>query len=158
MLKKLKENYDKLLKSEKFEKKGFLCGAFIMCKPEDLKNEEWQIDFYDAKKKEMITYCLNKEIKVEKSKAFKNEYEINKLEINDVRFELDKALEISSKMLSKYNDSASKIIVVLQKIEDLVWNVTYITTNFSIFNVKIDAQDGNLLSENYSSLLDFKKN
>jgi len=158
MLKKLKESYNKLLKSEKFEKKGFLCGAFIMCKPEDLKNEEWQIDFYDAKKKEMITYCLNKEIKVEKSKAFKNEYEINKLEINDVRFELDKALEISSKMLSKYNDSASKIIVVLQKIEDLVWNVTYITTNFSIFNVKIDAQDGNLLSENYSSLLDFKKN
>ena len=158
MLKKLKESYNKLLKSEKFEKKGFLCGAYIMCKPEDLKNEEWQIDFYDAKKKEMITYCLNKEIKVEKSKAFKNEYEINKLEINDVRFELDKALEISSKMLSKYNDSASKIIVVLQKIEDLVWNVTYITTNFSIFNVKIDAQDGNLLSENYSSLLDFKKN
>ena len=158
MLKKLKENYDKLLKSEKFEKRGFLCGAFIMCKPEDLKNEEWQIDLYDAKKKEMITYSLNKEIKVEKSKAFKNEYEIKRLEINDVNFDLDKALEISSKMLSKYNTGASKIIVVLQKIEDLVWNVTYITTNFGMLNVKIDAQDGKLLSENYSSLLDFKRN
>src|SRR3989338_10711743 len=113
MLKKLKESYDKLLKSEKFEKNGFLCGAFIMCKPEDLKNEEWQIDFYDSKKKEMITYSLNKDVKVEKSKAFKNEYEIKKLEINDVKFDLDKALEIGSKILSKHNAGASKIIVVL---------------------------------------------
>lgn len=157
MLDKLKRSYKNILKSDKFEKKGFLCGAFIMCEPKDLKDKNWQIDFYDSKKDEMITYSINGGINVEKSKAFTKDYDIKELNIDDVKVSLDDALKKGDEMLKNHNDRAAKIIVILQVLDKLIWNVTYMTNNFNVLNVKVDAVDGKIIGENFGSMLQFKK-
>lgn len=157
MLNKLKESYDKLLKSDKFENKGFLCGAFIMCQLEQLKDKNWQIDFYDKEKDEMIAYIMNGDINVEKSQAFTKDYDIKELKIDDVKISLDDALKKGEERLKKHNDGATKIIVILQDIKKLMWNITYMTTNFNILNVKVDAKNGDVIGENFGSMLQFKK-
>ncbi len=47
MLNQMRKDYERLLHSKVFEKCGFLCGLFVMANPEDIKNAEWQFDFYD---------------------------------------------------------------------------------------------------------------
>ena len=155
----LNKEYKRLLESKEFNKKGFLCSAFIMCDYKELKNSVWQFDFFDSKENRITSYLMEKEIKnADKLEVFKEESAaIEELNLSEVKISITKSLEIANKTLEKTKETPTKTIIILQNISKPLWNVSFVTTSFNLVNTKINAVDGSILDHNSSSLLSFKK-
>ena len=67
-------------------------------------------------------------------------------------------LLISDLRKEKYpGDFPNKIIVVLQKFKNnMIWNVTCLTTTLKILNVKFDAKGGNVLEDKIENVFSLK--
>ena len=159
MLNQMRKDYERLLHSKVFEKCGFLCGLFVMASPEDIKNAEWQFDFYDEKKERMTSYLVNDEIRlVEKNaEVFKNgSLEIERLDLDEVMVGVEEALKRAEVVLKEKGLSVSKVVITLQKSKEIFWNVSFLTTSFNLLNVRLSGRDGSLLEESVVSLMDFR--
>jgi hypothetical protein len=96
---------------------------------------------------------------IEDQKVFKKEESnVNKLELNDVKVELEEALKTANKVRSeKYKVDYSKIIVLLQRLDvGQIWNITYITNTLSTLNIKLSCDSGDVLSEELIPLTNYK--
>ena len=155
----IKESYDRLLNSKEFKNEGFLCSVFLMTNAVDLEKSNWQIDFYEEKSQKIISYTMDKTIKVEpKAEVFKEENkEIEKLDLTEIKVDLHESITKSKMLLNKYKEEPTTIIIVLQKQGQTIWNISYVTKKFNLLNVKIDAITGVILEEKLASLLSFKK-
>ncbi len=157
MLDNPKSSYKKLLASKEFKQTGFLCSIFVMASPEELKNEEWQFDFYDEKKDKMTSYTVGEEVKIVDTEAdiFKEENTIMKaLTLDEVQVSFDKALEKARSFLE--NETENRIIIVLQKEKVIFWNISLLTTTFNLLNIRMNAISGEILETKKISLLSFK--
>ena len=159
MLNKCKEDYEKIINSKKFNKKLFLVNLFLMCPPKDIKNLKFQLDFYNPEKDTLTSYIVNGNIReTENEKIFKEDkQELEELTLEEIKFDFDNTIKICNEILKKYHETPDKIIILLQKIKTPVWNISYITGTFNLINIKIDAISGEIMEENKSSLLSFKK-
>lgn len=155
----IKESYDRLIKSKEFKKQGYLCGIFMMSELENIDDQDWEIDFYDKKSGKITSYSTGNDIRtLSKEKPFAEDKEaIEEINLEDVKISYEKAIEIGKNALERRNEEATKIIVILQKIKDTIWNITFITKKLNILNIKMDAVKGNILKEEIVSLLSFKK-
>ena len=128
-----------------------------MCNLKEVKESTWQLDYYNPKTKKISSKRIDNST-AEGQESFKDpKTEIQELDLNKVNVEFREALETAKAELSKYPDSATKIICILQTLEDIpTWNISFITSNFFLHNTKIDATSGNVIKTNYSSLLSFK--
>ena len=159
MLTSVKESYDRLLKSKEFSKEGYLCSLFLVSDIKDLKNSNWQIDFYNKDSDTITSYIMSENIESSpKSEVFKEENsEIEELNIKDVKITFKNAVKKAEEILKKYNEEAVKIIVVLQKQKESIWNISYLTSKFNLINIKINTKDGKLIDEKIISILSFEK-
>ncbi len=113
----------------------------------------WRADFYANREHKIYTYTKVKEkMQITKDDIFQKEKKpLERLDIRDVRIPPETAVETAAV-------EKDKAIIILQVIDGAtVWNVTILTPQFSVVNVKVDAQSGEVLSRNESSLLSFKK-
>lgn len=156
----VKESYAKLKSSNEFKNnQGYLCSFFIMSPIKELKNQSWQIDFYSKKDDKITSYIVSDDIKLENdnAKIFKDEKtQIHKLKMENIKTGINEILDKSEKIVKKYNETPAKIIIVLQKLDKTLWNISYITETFNLINIKIDAETGELVEENKTSILSFK--
>ena len=155
----IKQAYSKLESSKKFKKEGYLCSFFIMSPIKELENQAWQIDFYSEKDDKMTSYIVSEDIKVENdnSKIFKDDKDkIHELKLDAIKTNIKEILKETNELVKKYYETPAKIIIVLQKLDETIWNISYITETFNLINIKIDASTGKKISENRSSLLSFK--
>ena len=155
-----KESLKKLENSKEFKefmKKNenvFLCNGFVI-----LENGvgDWQIDFYDDLNDKLMSFTLKGKIMKRESEAFKNEkIKISELDAEKVKIELKNALDnIKELMDKKYsNESVTKTIVILQNYKKKnIWNITHITTSFKTLNVKLNAENGKIISEDLKSVI-----
>ena len=144
----LVQNLNKLEESDEFKEfiknhpKAFLCACFFL-------DGNWKIDYFCDEK--ITTFNLGSDIMVEETnEILKGEDKIRKLDVEKVNIEMDKAIEIADGVLGKKypNESANKKIVILQNIKmKIVWNITYLTSGFNIFNIRIDAKNGDIVEE-----------
>jgi len=155
----LKKEYKRLVNSKEFKHKGFLSGAFIMSDIKSLDKSKWQIDFYNKKENKITTYLMDEKIEVtDNSEVFKEENaEIKELDIEEIKENLEEALKLGKEFLEKEKETPIKVVIILQKEDSAVWNLSYITEKFNLINIKIDAVDGKLLKETTAPLLSFKK-
>lgn len=130
---------------------SFLSSVFIL-------DNNLQFDFYNKETDKITSFILkNKEITSEESKVFRDkDSDIKELKLDRVKIEIKKVRSILSKTLEKYNQRERKEIIILQSQENPLWNVSYITTEFKLLNMKIDATSGEILSEKIESVLNFK--
>ena len=161
----LRESYDKLLENEVFKgwkskegKDSYLCSCFVM-KGENMVHsdlEEWQFGFFSDGK--IVGFVVGDGVKMQEADtAFKKENdEVLKLDLDNVKFRLDKALVKGEKEV-KQGRVTKKIIILQNWTGDVVWNLSFITDVFEVVNVKIDAVDGKILSKQKNSLLQFRK-
>ncbi|MBS3152069.1 hypothetical protein J4230_01525 [Candidatus Woesearchaeota archaeon] len=155
----IKESYEKLLASKEFKHKGFLCGAFLICDIEDINNTEWQIDFYNTESDTITTYLVSKKIEItDNSKILKKEdVKIEKLNINEIKTSFEDIKNKIENILNKYKETAAKITVILQKQKIPMWNIIYITKKFNILNIKINAENGEVIEEKTVPLVSFER-
>ena len=145
----------------KTHKDYFLSNVFIMLEG----NEEIgdvQFGFCDKKGDKITSFIFNKEFKEKfEDDLFKRpEAKVSKVNIEDVKVEVLDALEIANKSNEKYypTEFATKKILILQNIDGIQWNITFITKTFNMINFKIDAIKGLLLTHEKKSLLQLGSN
>lgn len=140
-------------------KDAYLTHAFTLV--DELNLDVWQIGFYDAKKDVITTFIVHKgqiEAMPETEKVFKEEDRtIKPLEPSKAKITFNKVREISDDLQKKEYKSSQpfKKIFILQNLEQWgqVWNVTFITTDFKTLNMKINAEDGKVLSHKLISII-----
>ncbi len=166
MLTKLKESIKKLESSKTFKdyKKtnpdAYLTSTFLMA--ENLE-EDWQLDYYSIKSKKITSFVIKDKIKsMPETKPFQEkETIIEKLDIDKIKIDFKKVLEIADKLKKeKYkNETLTKKIIVLQNLKEFgqIWNLTFLTSSFKTLNIKINASSGKILKENLASLITFTK-
>jgi len=159
MYKTPQQAYKELVKSNDFNIKGFLSSFFINSTPENFKKEDWQIHFYNSDSDKLTTYVVGEKILVlGESEVFKdNKDPIEELNLDKVKITLEYAIKKGELILKDNNETPTKIIIMLQKQVIPLWNITYVTEKFNMINIKINAENGELILNNTISLLSFGK-
>jgi hypothetical protein len=99
MLSTLKESLEKIKKSEEFGKwkkrhpKSYFCSAFL--------DKIWQLDFYDPSTDRISSFRSNETIEIqEEEKIFRKEKkEIKKLNLDEIKIDLDFATKIIKRII-----------------------------------------------------------
>ena len=154
------EEYKHLIEDKKFKswydkyKDSYLCSVFIL--KDEEKSSGWQFDYYLPKKNRMTTFIVGKDIKMMKDqKIFSKSDKIDKINLENVKFSFDNVVKL---VKPKYKDkNFVKEIIIIQSLDSkLLWNVSLVTTDLYLINIKVDAVNGKILEETSSSLLQFK--
>lgn len=161
VLKKLEESKD-FREWHKKNKNTYLSYVFKI--PQEMGINDWQIGFYDKKRDKITTFVIdgnNISIRAGEEIFKKEDMKVNEIQINKVKLTFDTAIEKASQFQQKNfpKDKSIKIIAILQNIHQFgnIWNITYITESFNTLNMKIDAENGNVLEHNLSSVFSFRK-
>ena len=149
--------YNKLINSKVFKdwklnNKNYYLSSYVLI------NEIPQFDFYNPKTDKITSFIINKEIKIKKDQnIFKSSKEkIKELKLDKINITLKQAEEIINNLEKYKHETFNKKIIILQNIKTTLWNISLITSTFNILNIKINAIDGNIISESYESLLNFE--
>jgi len=153
----------------------YLAHAFTII---DKIQQDWQTGYYSRTKDKVVVFMIGKETQSRKSagmpkekllsitrsqeeEVFKKPGErVKKLDLKKVKINLEKAIDISEKLLKKKYPAeiVTKTIVILQHLETELYNLTLVTKSLNIINIKIDANNGKVLHESRQSILGLKKN
>jgi hypothetical protein len=126
--------------------------------------DDWQLGYY-SKETDKITVFDNpvdgNVTMMPPQEAFKEKNYIEQLDISKVKVSKDQALKTVDKVVKEnYNaESLSKMIMLLQNLPEhgQIWNITIVTTTFSVLNIKIDAATGDVIKHSKESLIGWKK-
>lgn len=127
-------------------KDSYLVSCFLM-------NKEWRIDFYSPKEHKMITFFKqNGKLQNQKDEIFQKEQKpLEELNLNRVKVHYLEALEKVSV------EGGDKSIIILQMIEGIpTWNITILTPEFKVYNLKVNAENGEIISEEEENIMNFK--
>jgi hypothetical protein len=158
ILKRLEESKEYQEWEEK-NKESFLAHIFKML--DDMNIDDWQIGFYN-KDDTMTTFILTPQgIKIASTDSIfkKPDVKIKQLDKEKIKIDITEALQTAEKIqTTEYkNESPSKIITILQKIDiGQIYNITYVTQSFKVLNFKVDSSTGKLLKKSLKSIMDFK--
>ena len=128
-------------------KDAYLVSCFLM-------NKEWRVDFYSANDHKMLTYFKqNGKLQKQIDEIFQKERKpLQELDLNKVKIHYLQALE------KVRVDSSEKSIIILQVIDGVtVWNITILTPEFKIYNLKVNAENGETISEEEENIMNYKK-
>ena len=140
------EDVQALIKEIGNVKGAYLVSCFLM-------NKEWRIDYYSPKEHKMITYFKqNVKLKQQKDEIFqKKQKKLKKLSLEKVKIHYLEALE-------KVSVNSDKSIIILQVIDGvIVWNITILTSEFKVYNLKVNAENGKTISEDEENIMNYKK-
>ncbi|MFC2134548.1 hypothetical protein ACFLTH_08020 [Bacteroidota bacterium] len=156
-IKKLEESKEfKEFKKENPE--FYLAHAFTII---DKIQTDWQIGYFGNKHEKVVVFMVGKEISqsAEEEVFKKPEDRVKKLDMNNVKIDLEKAFEICEKLLEeKYKgEIINKTIAILQNLETELYNITLVCQSMNLINVKIDANNEKILHESRESIMGLKK-
>ena len=153
VLEKVKES--KVFKEFHEEHKGYYLTHFfsMIAKGEQ---SPWQVGFYSKKSDKIVVFELDKEvIKHEEEDVFKKQKTVKELKLKDI-MPFEEAIE-KAEAYRKANHSAEieqQKICILQNIGlGTVWNITIISMQFNMLNLKMRASDGHILKHSFDSIL-----
>ena len=127
-------------------KNAYLVSCFLM-------NKEWRIDYYSPKEHKIITFFKqNGKIQSQKDEIFQKEQKpLEELKLEKVKIHYLEAFD-------KISVNADSFITILQVIDHVtVWNITVLTQEFKVYNLKINAENGETMSEEEEDIMNFKK-
>ncbi|MBS3168181.1 hypothetical protein J4216_03595 [Candidatus Woesearchaeota archaeon] len=159
MLNKLKQELQRLKSSNIFQNKGFLAGCFLMSEIKNFQSIPWQLDFYIEETNRMTAYLMNQEIEIiDNSEVFKKEeMKIEELNLDEIKTEFTEAKELAEDVLLKHKEIPLKLTIILQKQNVPIWNFIYITKNFNLLNIKINALNSKIIEDKFVSLISFER-
>ena len=152
----IKDIAQKVLDSSAFDswnnKDNYLVSCFFM-------NSVWSVDFYSKKTKKVTSFLVEDEVKLsDEDKVFqREENDLEELKLDEVKVSLDSVLDIISSIKEKESGSeVQQKIVILQKIKFPLWNVTLILKDFNLFNIKVNATNGEVIEKELAPVFNFR--
>jgi hypothetical protein len=130
---------------------------------DEAHGDDWQIGYYSKKTDKVTVFdCSDDALKMmPPQEAFKEKNYIEPLDISKVKTSRKDAVEIADDVLKEYyrSESVIKMIILLQNLPEFgqIWNMTVVTSSFSVINIKINAQDSTVIKHSKESLLGWKK-
>ncbi|MBU1198544.1 MAG: hypothetical protein KKF46_02475 [Nanoarchaeota archaeon] len=137
----------------------YLVHCFTMF-DEGERKHKWELGYYSQKTDKMVVFETDPKVNMKpEEEAFKKEGTVKKLEISKVKISPSSALEISTGLVkNKYPAQLiTKRIVILQNLDKQVYNITLISANFSILNIRIDSSTGEVLQDNIQNIMSLGK-
>ncbi len=140
-------------------KHAYLVHAVVI---EDEANKDtWNIGFFDEKADKITTFIVRNshvEGMPETESAFKEEgKKISELEIDKVNVDFDKAQKIADEIQNKNyaRSKPFKKVFILQNLDKFgnIWNITFITIDFKTINIKINAEDGEVVEHKIVNII-----
>ncbi|MGV8141545.1 MAG: hypothetical protein ACP5NW_03845, partial [Candidatus Woesearchaeota archaeon] len=126
----------------------YLVHVFRIIDNDNLGN--WQIGYYSKDTDKIVVFEYNNDLVMMHAPedALKKEEYINRLDLGALKIREDDVLRICEDTLKdEYpKEIANKRIILLQNLPEFgqVWNITIVTLAFSIINVKVGADSGNV--------------
>ena len=162
----LLDAYEKLESSEIFlewrmeNEESYLVHFFTMVDSNDVA-QDWQVGYYNPNKDMVVTFIVGQEeITMNPQTEVFNEHKgIKSFDINLVKINVDQAKDIAKRVQQKKYSAhlPLKTIFLLQNVEEgQVWNVTHITQSFKTLNIKIDCENGDIVSNQLVEIFNFK--
>lgn len=160
-LKKLKESRE-FKDWAKKNKDTFFSYAFKMI--ENGKSSQWQLGFYRRATDRITTFIVDEsliEIKDDDEIFKKPDTEVKQIDMEKAKLPFKEALEKAGEFQKKEypKELVSKTIAILQNLEEhgTVWNITYLTQSLKTLNMKINPENGKVITHNLDSLMSFVK-
>ena len=164
----LKQALEKLKESKEFKdwnKKNsdnFLSYAF---KNLEGNNESpWQFGFYHSTTDKMTTFITDQgsiEMQKEEEIFKKPDMKVKPLETVKAKIPFKDILKKAEKFRKEEypKELVSKTIAILQNLEEYgdIWNMTYVMHSFKTLNMKVNPENGKIISHNLESLMNFIK-
>ncbi len=155
---KLSQIMDSLEKSKEYNEWKKSNASFYLCHVFFMTGHDYQVGFFSPETDTMVTFDVDESnvIKSPESEVFKEAEKVKALDLNKVKIDIDRAMEIAEEAREKdyKNEKKNKHIVILQNIKQgLLYNITFLTESFKTLNIKIDATNGSIISHNISSLI-----
>ena len=150
----LKKAFKKVSEKPEFKsQKGYLSHACFI--EEKNKDNSWEFGIFNPETKK-ITVFESEPYKVrEPDDALTEKDVVEELNFDLVKISYPKALEIANAEAIKKNAKLiQKKIIILQKDKNLIWNITFLTADFNLMNIKVDAVSGEVLSVDFHNLYD----
>lgn len=165
MVSDLKKEIEKVKESKEYKdfisknKKSYLATCFLFY--ENIKDAVWQIDYYNPEEDNMVIFLCKKELEFKGPEKIvkKKKDKITELDLKKVKLDFEKVMvKIEQFKTKKYKDEIpNKTIVILQSSKkNPIWNISFLTTNSNILNIKLDASNGKILEHKLNSILKFK--
>lgn len=153
------ENIEEFKTYKEKNPEAYFYAAFLMLDSTNIdpKNIRWQLNFYSPLTDTVSSFLLGEPIMANYNlEILKNEDDkLKKTDISEVVVDIkDSLLQINKLRETKFSGMISNIIFVLQNTKEhgIVWNVTFLKNNFSMFNVKVNAKTGDIVKEEILSL------
>ena len=159
--------YNKLRESAVFQQfqrqhsDYYLTHFFILL--DELKQSPWQIGYYSKEKDRMLCFEIDPETgSVEQGmeeEVFKKEETVEPLEFKHV-MDFAEALAVAEKFQrAQYpKEVVNQKICILQCLsQGVVWNMTFVSAQLNVFNIKLKASTGEILHHTMESVLRFRK-
>ncbi len=120
----------------------------------------WQVGFYNADDDRITAYIVADSIvRQTPEKVFKDDGAVPPLKIEDVVLSRQKAEQIAVSTLEKKHPGhpASKQIVLVQSVGGVAcFNITVVTATLHMYNIKINASSGDVVSDVFDSIMSLK--
>lgn len=154
----LKELHKKLETSkelkdfEKKNEKAFLYSCFFV------SEGKWQFDYYNPEDNNITSFEAAEKIKEMPIDSLVNKKaKITELNLNNIKIECKKAVEAAKEFMTKnYPSDISfmKEIIILENNEGKpVWNLTFLTATLKLVNIKVDGENGKIITHSSDSFL-----
>ncbi|MFH1683086.1 MAG: hypothetical protein ABIA37_04785 [Candidatus Woesearchaeota archaeon] len=125
------------------------------------RTSPWEIGFYNTKTDKITVFLLSDPIGIKsEEEVFKKEGEVEELKLEEVKTNLPEAVEIFKKIkIEKYlKEELLSSFLILQKFENkTIWNISAATRSMQILNVKIDARNKEVVSDQLVSFIQQNK-
>src|SRR3989338_2277064 len=164
----LNQAFEKVSKSKEYEdsikENKDIFFSYELVTIEKNETSPWQLGFYNKSTDKITTFVIGKdETAVQKEEeVFKKpgmevkpiDIEKAKLKFNEI---IKKAEEFKKEEYPK--EAISKTIAILQNLQcfGTIWNITFVTDSFKTLNLKISAENSEVISHNLESIMDFVK-
>ena len=114
-----------------------------------------EIGFYNPKNDKIIVFKTKPFEKGKEEDVFKEGKTITKLDIDKIKINFDQAMEqINHLLQNQYSaEIPKKKIIILQHIQEPVWNTTIVCQSLNIINIRINTESGKIVRNDKSSLL-----
>ena len=152
MLTKIKELQKKIETTEDFKNfkqkqpESYLSSIFI--------SEEIEYHYYNPTTDKISTFSEEKSST--NLKIFKKpETKVKPLNLDKIKISFE---EINKTIEKKLQEKATKKIIILQTLDsNTIYNITIITTKFNIFNLKVNAENREIIHESLRPVFEFKE-
>lgn len=137
---------------------AFLAHAFVM--RDEAGGEEWQIGYYSPSSMLMTSFMIGETITMlPPAEVLKADVEIHELNPASVTITPVNAFHTAEKVVKEHYKGAlaARVFYIIQHLEMPVYNITFITRQFSTINVRVDAATGDVVHHSSENLVFIEK-